>query len=66
METFGGSVQLMFFIYALAAVISLATASIIKLIFFAIQMQKGRAAAPHSAKRGSSATPANATAKRTT
>lgn len=42
METFWGSVQLMFFIYALAATISLATAWIIKLIFFAIQMQKKR------------------------
>jgi hypothetical protein len=66
METFAGSVQLMFFIYALAAVISLATASIIKLIFFAIRMQKGRVATPHSAKSGSSAAPAHATAKRTT
>ncbi len=62
METFGGSVQLMLFIYALAAVISLATAWIIKLIFFAIQLKKGRGATHRSAKSGSAA----AHAKRTT
>jgi len=45
METFWGSIQLMFIIYALAAVISLATAWIIKLIFFAIQLRKKRAPA---------------------
>ncbi len=45
MEIIGGSIKLMLFIYALAAVISLATAWIIKLIFFAIQTQKKRAAA---------------------
>lgn len=60
MESFGGAVQLMFFIYAVAAMISLATAWIIKFIFFVIQMQKGRAVAPQSAKTGSTATPANA------
>ncbi len=60
METFGGAVQLMLFIYALAAVISLAMAWIIKFIFFVIQMRRGRVAAPQSAKSGSSATPANA------
>ena len=46
METVGGSIQLMFFIYALAAAISLATAWIIKLIFFAIRIQKKRSAVP--------------------
>ncbi len=66
METFGGSVQLMFFIYAMAAVISLATAWIIKLIFLAIQMQKGRDTTRQSVKSGPSAKPANATSKRTT
>ena len=59
METFGGAVQLMLFVYALAAVISLAMAWIIKFIFFVIQMQRGRVAATQSAKSRSSATPAN-------
>ncbi|MGB8575124.1 MAG: hypothetical protein WCD56_00995 [Pseudolabrys sp.] len=66
METFGGSVQLMFIIYALAAVISLATAWIIKLIFFAIQMQKKAATVPQNAKTRPTAAPADAPAKRTT
>ena len=66
METIGGSVQLMFFIYTMAAVISLAMAWIIKLIFLAIQMQKGSDATRQSVKSGPSAKPANATSKRTT
>jgi len=45
MESIGGSIKLMLFIYLLAAAISLAIAWIIKLIFFAIQKQKKRAAA---------------------
>jgi hypothetical protein len=66
MESFAGSVKLMLFIYALAAVISLATAWIIKLIFFAIQMQKKRTAAPQNTRARPSAAPADAAAKRTT
>ena len=66
METFGGSVQLMFIIYALAAVISLATAWIIKLIFFVIQKRKKAAAVPQNAKTRPAAAPADAPAKRTT
>lgn len=66
METFGGSVQLMFIIYALAAVISLATAWILKLIFFAIHMQKKVAAVPQNAKTRPAAAPADAPAKRAT
>jgi hypothetical protein len=65
MESVGGSIQLMFFIYALAAVISLATAWIIKLIFFAIQFRTG-AAARHDAKTAPAAKPAVTPAKGTT
>jgi hypothetical protein len=65
METFGGSVQLMFIVYALAAVISLATAWIIKLIFFVIQMQKKVAAVPHNVTSRPAAASADAPAKRT-
>ncbi len=45
MESFGGAIKLMLLIYGLAALISLATAWIIKLIFFAIQTHKKRTAA---------------------
>jgi hypothetical protein len=48
METVGGAVQIMFFVYAVAAVIALVTAWIIKLIFVAIQFRKNGAAAKHS------------------
>lgn len=44
-ETFWDSVKLMLFIYALAAVVSLIVAWIIKLVFSGIQMQKARARA---------------------
>jgi hypothetical protein len=64
METVWGSVQLMFIIYALAAVISLATAGIIKLIFLVIQKQKKTAAVPHAKTRPAGA-PTDAPAKRT-
>jgi hypothetical protein len=65
METFGGAVQLMLFVYAVAAVIAFITAWIIKLIFFVIQRRNGRAAAHRGAKHKSSATPAKAHAKGT-
>ena len=64
MESFGGAVKLMLFVYAVAAVIAFLTAWIIKLIFFVIQKRNGRAE-PHSAKHGASATPAKAHAKST-
>jgi hypothetical protein len=66
MESFAGSVKLMLFIYALAAVISFATAWIIKLIFFAIQMQKKRTTERQNTRTRPSAAPAGAAAKRTT
>ena len=61
METFGGAVKLMLFVYAVAAVIALLTAWIIKLIFFLIQRRNGRAAAKH----GPHATAGKAHAKST-
>ena len=50
MEYFLGSVKLMFFVYALAAVVSLAMAWLIKLIFVVIQKQKKRADARNGSK----------------
>ena len=44
-ETFGESVKLMLFVYALAAAVSLAVAWSIKLLFAGFQWQKGRSAA---------------------
>ncbi len=61
METVGGSFQLMLFIYALAAVISLATAWIIKLIFYVIKLHSASAASQKPATA-----PADAPAVRTT
>ncbi len=60
METIVGSFQLMLFIYALAAVISLATAWIIKCVFYVIKLQSAGAASQKPA------TPADAPAIRTT
>ncbi len=45
MESISGSIQLMFFVYALAAVVSFAMAGVIKLIFMVIQWQKARTGA---------------------
>ena len=45
MENFWQSVNLMIFVYALAAVVSLAVAWIIKLLFGVIHMKEKRAAA---------------------
>mgnify|MGYP001223162582 FL=1 len=45
MESFGDSVKLMLFVYALAAVVSFTVAWVIKLIFAGIQRQKARAEA---------------------
>jgi hypothetical protein len=65
MESFWGSVNLMLFIYALAAVISLLTAWMIKYIFVVIRMQKSRAEASKSAKGGTSSAPRGAAPKGT-
>ena len=45
MENFWDSVKLMLFVYALAAVISLLVAGVIKLIFTGIRMREARAGA---------------------
>ncbi len=45
MENFWESVNLMLFVYALAAIVSLAVAWIIKLLFGVIRMKEKRAAA---------------------
>lgn len=50
MESFWGSVKLMLFVYALAAVVSLTVAWSIKMIFAGVKMQKARAAARASAQ----------------
>jgi hypothetical protein len=65
MESFWGSVNLMLFIYALAAVISMLTAWVIKYIFVVIRMQKSRAEAGKSAKGGASPTQGGAAPKGT-
>ena len=66
MESVGGSIKLMLFVYVLAAAVSFATAWLIKLIFFFIRMQKKRAAAQQAAQATPIAAPADATAKRMT
>jgi hypothetical protein len=66
MESVVGSIKLMLFVYVLAAAVSLATAWLIKLIFFVIRMQKKRAAALQAAQATPAAAPADATAKRMT
>lgn len=50
MEAVWGSVKLMFFIYGLAAVLSLIVAWILKLLFAVVQAQKARAAAADATK----------------
>ena len=52
MESFWGSVELMVFVYALAAVVSFLVAWIIKLIFAGIRRQKARADARAKAAAG--------------
>ena len=44
-ETFWDSVELMLFVYALAAVVSLAVAWLLKVIYAGVRMQKARAEA---------------------
>ena len=60
MEYFLGSVKLMLIVYALAAVIAIGVAWIIKLIFAAIRRQRVPAAAPAGVP---AKLPANASAK---
>lgn len=57
MESFGGSVKLMLFIYALAAVISLIIAWMIKYLFVVIRMQSNRAERRKKAKAAISPMP---------
>ena len=57
MESFGGSVKLMLFIYALAAVISLIIAWMIKYLFVVIRMQSNRAERRNKAKAATSPMP---------
>lgn len=64
MESFGGSVKLMLFIYALAAVISLIIAWMMKYLFVVIRMQSNRADRRKKAKAASSPTPTAATPHR--
>ena len=64
MESFWGSVELMIFIYALAAVVSFFIAWIIKLIFVAIKMQKARAEARVARRAKTPAGPGNAAPER--
>ncbi len=44
METFMGSVEIMLFVYALAAVVSYMMAGVIKLIFIGIQLRNAKSA----------------------
>ena len=51
-ETIGGAFQLMLFVFALATVISLLMAWIIRLIFRGIKTQKARSVARDNAANG--------------
>ncbi len=64
MESFWGSVKLMLFVYALAAVVSFAVAWIIKLIFAGIRLQGTRAGARAEAQAKSVPEPVNAPLER--
>ena len=64
MEFFGGSVKLMLFIYALAAVISLIIAWLMKYLFVVIRMQSNRAEKRKKTKAASSPMPTAATPHR--
>ena len=65
MEYFWGSVKLMLFTYALAAVISLLMAWIMKYIFVVIRNHKNRTDARNGAKAASSPAPEKAAPGRT-
>jgi len=65
MEYFWGSVKLMLFVYALAAVVSFIMAWIIRLIFVGIKAQKAHADARNGAKAEAPLKPGDAVSKRT-
>jgi len=54
MESFWGSIELMVFIYALAAIVSYLVAWVLKLLYIAIEKNKTRAEAVAEAVSGSS------------
>ena len=54
MESFWGSIELMVFIYALAAIVSYLVAWILKLLYTTIEKNKARAEAVAEAVSGSS------------
>lgn len=54
-ESFWGSVELMLFVYALAAVVSLTVAWVIKLIFAGIRMKRAHAEARRGKAGGEAA-----------
>jgi hypothetical protein len=65
MESFWGAVKIMLFVYALAAVISMAVAGIIRLIFAGIRMQGTRAAAQAANAKAATAAGNPATERKT-
>ncbi len=60
MESFWGSVEIMVFVYALAAVVSFLVAWVIKLIFAVIKKRKARADARAKAAEPGNAAPEGA------
>ena len=54
MESFWGSIELMVFIYALAAIVSYLVAWVLKLLYTAIEKNKARAETVAEAVSGSS------------
>ncbi len=60
MESFWGSVELMVFVYALAAVVSYLVAWVLKLLYGAIEKNKARAEARAEARAQAAAAPEGA------
>ncbi len=60
MEAVWGAFKLMFFIYGLAAVLSLIVAWILKMLFAAVQAQKARATAADGGERDKAASEGSA------
>jgi hypothetical protein len=65
MEYFWGSVKLMLFVYALAAVVSFIMAWIIRFIFVGIKAQKAHADSRNGAKLKAPLEPGDTASKRT-
>jgi hypothetical protein len=65
MEYFWGSVKLMLFVYALAAVVSFIMAWVIRLIFVGIKAQKAHADSRNGAKAKAPLKPGDAASKGT-